>query len=67
LTKFQECWGENRGLQDCTTAFIHQPQPAYLLAVRQTQLIHRIHLPDLVRLMGPPLIVVRTSARWRRR
>jgi hypothetical protein len=61
-TKPQKPWGENHGLQDRSTAFIHQSQPTHSFAAGQTQLIHRIHLPRLVRTAGTLLVAGETSA-----
>ena len=64
-TKPQKPWGENHGFQNRATAFIHQSQPTHAFAAGQTQLIHRIHLPGLVRTAGALLLAGGASA-WRR-
>ena len=65
-TRTQKPWGKNHGLQDRAAAFIRQSQPAHSFAAAQTQLIHRIHLPGLVRTAGALLLAGGASAGRRR-
>ena len=64
-TRPQKPWGKNHGLQDRSSAFIHQSQPTHSFAAGQTQLVHRIHLPGLVRTAGA-LLLAGGAAAWRR-
>jgi hypothetical protein len=60
-------WGKNDGAEHRPSELIHPTQPGDLLATGQTQLLDRIHLPDLVGALGGAPYGGRFAARRRGR